>query len=226
MPQIDDEMFSELKYDATIEVFKQDGVVYTAEYEYEIPELSGYSELEDGKRYLLTADITFLNGGVAGYVDYPQIENVINIEEISSNAGPTEEATAEPAEEAPAAEEASTAELALSVDGTAVDVAWEDNESVAALKELAARGPLEVSLSAYGGFEQVGPLGETLPSANVQTTTEPGDIVLYQSSQIVIFYGSNTWDYTRLGKIQGMSTEELEALLGKQGVTVTIEGSS
>ena len=113
-------------------------------------------------------------------------------------------------------------QLRLSVDGTELAVVWEDNGSVAALADLAAAGPLTVEMSAYGGFEQVGSLGTSLPRDDVRTTTEAGDIVLYAGDQLVIFYGSNTWAYTRLGRVTGLSGEELTALLSADGVTVTL----
>ena len=83
-PGTTDELYSESRSDVEIEVFKQEGRVYTVDSEYEITELSGDPELADGKHYKLTADVTFLNGGVAGYVDYPQIDRIISIEEIPS----------------------------------------------------------------------------------------------------------------------------------------------
>ncbi len=113
-------------------------------------------------------------------------------------------------------------ELILSVDGIAVDVDWEDNESVAALKRLVAEKPLEISMSMYGGFEQVGPLGTSLPRNDVQTRTEYGDIVLYSGDQLVIFHGSNSWAYTRLGHIRGLSQAELKELIDRHDVTVTL----
>ena len=77
-------------------------------------------------------------------------------------------------------------------------------------------------MSMYGGFEQVGSLGQALPRDDVQTTTAAGDIVLYSGSQIVVFYGSNSWAYTRLGHITDKTPEELTALLGSGDVTITI----
>ena len=77
-------------------------------------------------------------------------------------------------------------------------------------------------MSMYGGFEQVGEIGTSLPRNDVQTTTSAGDIVLYSGNQIVLFYGSNTWSYTRLGRIEGMSQAQLSRLLGGDPVTVTI----
>ena len=77
-------------------------------------------------------------------------------------------------------------------------------------------------MSMYGGFEQVGSLGASLPRNDVQTTTSAGDIVLYSGNQMVIFYGSNAWAYTRLGRITDKSAREMAELLGNGNVTVTI----
>ena len=71
----------------------------------------------------------------------------------------------------------------------------------------------------YSGFEKVGALGTSLPTSNSQTTTQSGDIVLYQGNQIVIFYGSNSWSYTRLGKIDDLTG--WKDALGSGDVTVT-----
>ena len=111
--------------------------------------------------------------------------------------------------------------MELKIGETPVTVEWEDNESVEALSALCADEPLTLQLSMYGGFEQVGPIGQRLPSQDVQTVTQSGDIVLYSSSQIVIFYGSNSWAYTRLGHITDKSGEELKGLLSNGDVTVT-----
>lgn len=112
--------------------------------------------------------------------------------------------------------------LILAINGETLSVTWEDNASVEALKALAASGPLTVQMSKYGGFEQVGPLGASLPRDDAQTTTGPGDIVLYSGNQIVVFYGSNSWAYTRLGHITGKTARELADLLGNEDVTLRI----
>ena len=91
--------------------------------------------------------------------------------------------------------------MQLRINDTPVPVSWEENESVAALQELAAGG-LTVQMSMYGGFEQVGPIGKEIASNDTQIRTEPGDIVLYSGDQIVIFYGYNSWAYTRLGHVE------------------------
>jgi hypothetical protein len=92
---------------------------------------------------------------------------------------------------------------------------------VQALRELAAEG-LTVRMSMYGGFEQVGAIGQSLPREDRQTVTAPGDIVLYSGDQIVVFYGSNSWAYTRLGRITDQTPEQMKALLGNGDVTITL----
>ena len=74
----------------------------------------------------------------------------------------------------------------------------------------------------YGGFEQVGSIGASLPQNDVQTTTSAGDIVLYAGDQLVVFYGSNTWAYTRLGHITDKTQQELTQLLSNGNVSIMI----
>ena len=113
-----------------------------------------------------------------------------------------------------------TQTLKMTIENTVVDVIWEENTSVEELKELAVSG-LAVPMSMYGGFEQVGPIGQSIARDDEQIATTPGDIVLYSGDQIVVFYGSNSWAYTRLGKIN-MSEDELTELLGNGDVTITL----
>ena len=110
-------------------------------------------------------------------------------------------------------------ELLLSVGDKNLSVEWEDNESVDALKDLAG-SEMKINMDMYGGFEQVGSIGTSLPRNDSQMTTSPGDIVLYSGNQIVIFYGSNSWAYTRLGKITGLNEKELEDTFGNGDVTI------
>ena len=112
--------------------------------------------------------------------------------------------------------------MEMAIEGTPVAVAWEDNQAVAELVELAASGPLSIQLSMFGGFEQVGDLGASLTTDNAQITTDAGDIVLYQGNKIVVFYGSNNWSYTRLGRITDQSAEDMANLLGNGDVRITI----
>ena len=113
--------------------------------------------------------------------------------------------------------------ILMKIGDETVTIAWEDNESVAALAELLREQPMSIQMSMYGGFEQVGSFGTSLPRDDKQTTTQAGDIVVYSGNQMVVFYGSNSWAYTRLGRITDKSAEELEKLLGNGDVTITLE---
>ena len=112
-------------------------------------------------------------------------------------------------------------DMQMMIGETPVTVAWEDNASVEALRALAAEG-LTIEMSMYGGFEQVGSIGQSLPRDDQQTTTASGDIVLYSGNQLVVFYGSNSWAYTRLGRITDQTPEQMKALLGNEDVTITL----
>ena len=112
--------------------------------------------------------------------------------------------------------------LKMMIGETEVAVTWENYESVEALKALCENEPLVIEMSMYGGFEQVGAIGTDLPSDDVQSDTSAGDIVLYSSSQIVVFYGSNSWAYTRLGHITDQDASGMADLLSNGDVTITI----
>ncbi len=117
--------------------------------------------------------------------------------------------------------------MQMRIGETPVTVAWEDNASVEALKALAegslpAEEGLIIEMAMYGGFEQVGAIGQSLPRDDRQTTTAPGDIVLYSGDQLVVFYGSNSWAYTRLGRITDQTPEQMKELLGNGDVTITL----
>ena len=113
-----------------------------------------------------------------------------------------------------------TKTMLMKIGDKSVDVAWEENASVEELKGLAASG-LTISMSMYGGFEQAGPIGKSITRDDKQTTTTAGDIVLYSGNQLVVFYGSNSWAYTRLGRVN-LSENELKELLSNGDVTITL----
>ncbi|MDE6105037.1 MAG: hypothetical protein K2G38_05100 [Clostridia bacterium] len=112
----------------------------------------------------------------------------------------------------------------LTINENKVKVTLAENSAVEALVEILKKGDIVYTADDYGGFEKVGALGHTLPTSNSQITTEAGDVILYSGNQIVIFYGSNSWSYTRLGKIEGYSVSELRNFLaaGQGSVQVTI----
>ncbi len=153
----------------------------------------------------------------------------------SGTAEELTEAVAEPIEEEvtePIADEEAETEnkepeqeetMVIVINGETISVEWEDNETASALKSLVSEEPISIQMSMYGGFEQVGNLGKSLPRNDKQITTEAGDIVLYSGNQIVMFYGSNSWSYTRIGKVTEKTQSELEDLLGNGDVTITIK---
>lgn len=108
--------------------------------------------------------------------------------------------------------------MKLEIDENVLDVSWNNSASVTALKEIK---PLTINMHLYGGFEQVGSIGQSIVSDDKEITTKPGDIVLYSSDQIVVFFGTNTWSYTKLGHIN-LSNSELNTLLNKSNVTLKI----
>ena len=110
-------------------------------------------------------------------------------------------------------------DMKLYINSEEVPVTWENNASVEELKTML---PLTMQMSMYGGFEQVGSIGSSLTRDDEQITTDYGDIVLYSGNQIVVFYGSNSWAYTRLGHID-MTKEELNELLGNRDVEITLK---
>ena len=141
-------------------------------------------------------------------------------------SGQTADAAADEAaaenEEATSENDEEVISMTMKINDEVVNVKWENNESVKALMKMAAEEPVVVNMSMYGGFEQVGSLGTTLPSNDQNTKTKPGDIVLYTSDSIVVFYGNNSWAYTRLGHIEDKSKAELQDLLSRGNVVITI----
>ena len=153
----------------------------------------------------------------------PKEDDSSNTSGMNDPARPSEQADAEePATEETGTEEVKAKMLRMMIGNTAVAVDWENNESVEALKALCENEPLVIQMSMYGGFEQVGPIGSRLPSNDAQTTTSAGDIVLYSSNQIVVFYGSNSWAYTKLGHITDQDASGMAGLLSNGNVTITI----
>jgi len=95
----------------------------------------------------------------------------------------------------------------------------------AACRELAAlleSGPINIRMSDYGGFEKVGALQQSFTTSNSRISTVPGDIMLYQGDQMVIFYGTNSWSYTRLGKIDNATVESVRQFFGDGDIAMTI----
>jgi flavodoxin len=115
-------------------------------------------------------------------------------------------------------------EIKITVSGKSLPVKIEDNVATKALVAALREASITYEAHDYGGFEKVGGIGRTLPSGDSQITTQPGDVILYASDQIVLFYGSNSWSYTRIGKIQYGTLDELKNFLqaGKGKISVTL----
>ena len=116
--------------------------------------------------------------------------------------------------------------IKITVSGKSLPVKIVDNEATKALVAALREASISYEADDYGGFEKVGPLGRSLPTGNAQITTQPGDVILYSGNQIVLFYGSNSWSYTRIGKMEYGTLDELKSFLkageGKIKVTLSL----
>ena len=112
--------------------------------------------------------------------------------------------------------------IKIRVNNSVLEVKLEDNEATRSLVGRLKNGSISVDANEYGGFEKVGNLGFSLPRNDKGITTSAGDIVLYQGNQISLFYNSNSWSYTKLGKVQNVSGDELKNILGSGDVTLIL----
>lgn len=112
--------------------------------------------------------------------------------------------------------------IKIKVNSNILEVKLEDNEATKSLVERLKNGDISVNANEYGGFEKVGSLGFNLPRNDKSITTSAGDIVLYQGNQISLFYNSNSWSYTKLGRVQNVSRAELKNILGSGDVTLIL----
>ncbi len=110
----------------------------------------------------------------------------------------------------------------IKVNNSTLNVKLADNEATQALVERLKGGAVTYNAHDYGGFEKVGALGFSLPSNDTYITTEPGDIMLYTSNQLCIFFDSNSWEYTLIGKIEGMTKQQLKDVFGTGEVSITL----
>lgn len=126
---------------------------------------------------------------------------------------------AEPQASAPESERESEKMLKIRIGNDELIAELADNSSAEALRELLEKGPLTIEMSDYRGMEKVGELPQSLPRNDEQINTQPGDLILYLGKSITIYYDTNSWSLTRLGKITNVSAEELRSILGKGDVT-------
>ena len=116
----------------------------------------------------------------------------------------------------------------ITIDGQTQSVTLEENDATRALVEKLKQSPVNVTLNSSGDFEIWGALGFSLPMSNQQTTAHPGDVILYNVSNICLFYGTNSWSYTRLGSIDNLTESELRSFLkaGENNISVTLSLST
>ena len=113
-------------------------------------------------------------------------------------------------------------QIIISANGQELTATLAQNSSAEALRELLQEGPLTISMRDYGSMEKVGDIGTSLPTNDEQITTEAGDLILYMGSAFVIYYAPNSWNFTRLGKIDNITAKELKDFLGNGNVEITI----
>lgn len=118
-------------------------------------------------------------------------------------------------------ESAMATAIKVSVNGETLIAQLEDSASSREFAQLLGEGPLTVAMHDYAGMEKVGALPRSLTRSDKPTDVGPGDIVLYQGNQITVYYGTNSWNFTRLGSIQGASAAELQGILGAGDAEVT-----
>ena len=116
----------------------------------------------------------------------------------------------------------------ITIDGVTKTATLVDNAATQALVAKLQEASVNVMLNSSGGFEIWGALGFSLPTSNEQVNAQPGDIVLYNGSNICMFFGTNSWSYTRLGKIEGLSESDLRTFLkaGESNISVTLSLSN
>jgi len=112
-------------------------------------------------------------------------------------------------------------DMRLYFNKTEIPVTWEKCKAVEELMDEAANGDIIVSMSMYGGWEQVGSLGKSYTRDDKQMTAVSGDIVLYSGNQIVVFYGSNSWSYTKLGRMD-LAQDDIMKFLSNGDIILTI----
>ncbi|MCI8668996.1 MAG: hypothetical protein HFI34_05675 [Lachnospiraceae bacterium] len=140
---------------------------------------------------------------------------------LADKAEPSSEPVTKQPEEPKEEEPVKRAQFYIIVGETTFTADFADNSSADALRELLAQGDLTINMSDYSSFEKVGSIGQSLPREDTQISTVTGDVILYQGNQIVIFYGTNSWSYSRLGKIQNATKDDLLAAFGSGNVTIT-----
>ena len=125
-------------------------------------------------------------------------------------------------QEQPKVEDPMPHQIKITISGKTLPIKIENNAATKALVNILRSSSITFTANDYGGFEKVGNLGRSLPSSNSQITAQPGDVILYSGNSIVLFYGSNSWSYTRIGRMQYSSLDELKSFLKAGGGDVSV----
>ena len=175
------------------------------------------------KRVLLLSLCVLVLSGLAGYREKRSVsfENDIS-EEIIDNSTESQISAVEETEITDkSAMDGEKEYMKLYFNDTEIPVIWEDNQTVQELMEEAGKGDVVVQMSMYSDNEQVGSLEKSYTKNDERITTHSGDIVLYSGDKIVVFYGSNSWAYTRLGKMN-IPEDDVTELLSHGDITLRI----
>ena len=158
--------------------------------------------------FMIAAEVGFSGGQSEQYSDRKGVEPVVTNPET---------------EESPKKlEETSMSTMNLHIGDRILTANLVDNSTTEALKRMLSEGPISIDMRDYGNMEKVGGFGRNLPRNDEPITTEAGDLILYQGNAFVIYYESNSWNFSRIGKIIGVSKSELKEILGSGDVTVTL----
>ena len=149
----------------------------------------------------------------------PLGENVID---QSLNSEPTATPTAEPTPEpTPTPEPETENNIMVKIGDKEFSATLYDNKTAEAFKAML---PLSLNMSELNGNEKYYYLSDSLPT-NMEkiSTINAGDIMLYTSSCVVLFYETfnTSFSYTKIGRIDDVTG--LKEAVGSGSVTITFE---
>lgn len=176
---------------------------------------------------LLLLSVFVLSGCGADYDEesqyVPSTDSSSNLtDRLESNTDTSQsESMTQPSESEILSKEHESVNIQITVGDTTFTAIPEENSSADALIALLEKEPITVHMSDYAGMEKVGSLGTSLPRNDTYISVDAGDVILYQGNQITIYYGTNSWSFTKLAVIQNATKERLLEALGSNDVDVT-----
>lgn len=115
-----------------------------------------------------------------------------------------------------------TQKMYLTIGGVTKTATLVSNSSTEALVAQLQKGNITYEAHDYGNFEKVGELGYTFPENNEQINTVPGDLILYQGENLCIYYDTNSWNFTRIGKLDNMTQSDIKTWVNAGGDNVRV----